>query len=153
MEPHCRKKIEGKMKKSAVVLLGLILALGCQATDKPNIVFILTDDQGYGDLGCFGSKVIATPNIDRLCARGMKFTSFYVHNRCSPTRAAFMTGCHARRTGVDNVVYRYEHNGLNPDEITVAEQLKKAGSTSRRTSGKPPIFQQNIRRRSENSRK
>ena len=75
---------------------------------KPNIVFILTDDQGYADLGCYGSETIATPIIDRLCAEGMKFDSFYVHNRCSPTRAALMTGCHAQRVGVENVVYRRE---------------------------------------------
>jgi arylsulfatase A-like enzyme len=97
------------------------------AAPKPNIVFILTDDQGYGDLGCYGSTDIATPNIDRLCADGMKFESFYVHNRCSPTRAAFMTGCHAQRVGVDNVVYRRERIGLHVDEITVAELLQRAG--------------------------
>lgn len=113
---------------SAFTCLGIMLA--CQsvtAADKPNILFILTDDQGYGDLGCFGSTNIMTPNIDRLCAEGMKFTSFYVHNRCSPTRAAFMTGCHAHRVGVENVVYRQEKIGLNTDEITVAEVLKRAG--------------------------
>ena len=75
---------------------------------KPNILFILTDDQGYGDLGCYGSTTIDTPNIDRLCAEGMKFESFYVHNRCSPTRASLMTVCHAQRVGVDHVVYRRE---------------------------------------------
>ncbi len=98
-----------------------------RASEKPNIVVFLTDDQGYGDLGCYGSNDIATPNIDRLCAEGMKFTSFYVHNRCSPTRAALMTGCHAQRVGVDNVVYRRERVGLNADEITVPELLKTAG--------------------------
>ena len=97
------------------------------AQEKPNIIFILTDDQGYGDLSCYGSEVIATPNIDRLCKEGMKFESFYVHNRCSPTRAAFMTGCHAGRTGIGNVVYRWEGNGIHQDEVTVAELLKDAG--------------------------
>lgn len=103
------------------------LASAGAANLKPNIVFILTDDQGYGDLGCYGSTTIATPNIDRLCAEGMKFESFYVHNRCSPTRAALMTGCHAQRVGVDNVVYRRERIGLHADEITIAELLQSAG--------------------------
>jgi arylsulfatase A-like enzyme len=94
---------------------------------KPNIIFILTDDQGYGDLSCYGSQVISTPNIDRLCDEGMKFESFYVHNRCSPTRAALMTGCHASRAGIGSVVYRRDGKGLNQDEITIAELLKEAG--------------------------
>jgi arylsulfatase A-like enzyme len=102
--------------------------VSASATDlQPNIVFMLTDDQVYGDLGCYGSATIATPNIDRLCAEGMKFESFYVHNRCSPTRAALMTGCHAQRVGVDNVVYRRERIGLHADEITIAELLQSAG--------------------------
>ncbi|EMI19316.1 arylsulfatase A [Rhodopirellula maiorica SM1] len=113
---------------SAITLVLLSVSAASAAnSDRPNIVVFLTDDQGYGDLGCYGSKDIVTPNIDRLCAEGMKLTSFYVHNRCSPTRAALMTGCHAQRVGVNNVVYRKEKIGLNTDEITVAELLKTAG--------------------------
>lgn len=116
---------------NTIFALGLTIAsiVGtCAANaDKPNIVFILSDDLGYGDLGCYGSEVIATPNIDRLCNEGMKFNSFYVHNRCSPSRAALMTGSHASRTGIDNVVYSWEGNGLHSNEITVAELLKDAG--------------------------
>jgi arylsulfatase A-like enzyme len=114
-----------------ILILTMVGALGFQAqgatSSKPNIVFILTDDQGYGDLGCFGSTDIATPNIDRLCSEGMKFNSFYVHNRCSPTRMAFMTGSHAQRAGADNVIYRRERIGISAEEVTIAEQLKKAG--------------------------
>lgn len=116
------------------LLIGLACVAGLlsvdestRASEKPNIVFILTDDQGYGDLGCYGSTTIDTPNIDNLRAGGMKFESFYVHNRCSPTRAALMTGCHAHRVGIDNVVYRRERIGLHADEITIAELLQKAG--------------------------
>ncbi|MEM0964886.1 MAG: sulfatase-like hydrolase/transferase [Verrucomicrobiota bacterium] len=94
---------------------------------RPNIVFILTDDQGYGDLGSYGSVDIATPAIDRLREEGMKFTDFYVHNRCSPTRLAFMTGSHADRAGYSKVIYRRSLVGIHPDEIAVAEQLKEAG--------------------------
>jgi len=98
-----------------------------QAQGKPNIIVFLTDDQGYGDLGCYGSRIIATPNIDRLRAEGMKFDNFYVHNRCSPTRLAFMTGSHAHRAGASKVIYRKDRMGINADEITVPELLRKAG--------------------------
>ncbi|MEM9283492.1 MAG: sulfatase-like hydrolase/transferase [Verrucomicrobiota bacterium] len=110
----------------ALQVLALSLSLGT-SEERPNILFILTDDQGYGDLSCYGSELVATPNIDRLSREGMKFESFYVHNRCSPTRAAFMTGSHAGRTGISTVVYRWEANGINDEEITVAELLKDAG--------------------------
>ncbi|MFC1652208.1 sulfatase-like hydrolase/transferase [Planctomycetota bacterium] len=93
----------------------------------PNIVFILADDQGYGDLSCYGSTTIKTPHIDSLCEQGMKFESFYVHNRCSPTRAAFMTGCHAQRVDIGKVIYYRDQSGLNSNEITIAELLQQAG--------------------------
>ena len=59
---------------------------------KPNFIIIFTDDQGYSDLGCFGSPYIKTPNIDKMAAEGMKFTSFYAQTVCGPSRAALMTG-------------------------------------------------------------
>lgn len=96
------------------------------AAEKPNIVVFLTDDQGYGDVGCYGSK-IQTPNIDKLCRQGMKFTDFYVHQRCSPTRLAFMTGSHPQRVGCSKVIYRRDRIGINSDEITTPELLQKAG--------------------------
>lgn len=108
----------------------LLLTIVSSASEKPNILFILTDDQGYGDLSCTGSKTIATPHIDSIAEQGMKFTDFYVHNRCSPTRLAFMTGSLAQRTGYDKVIYRHSHVGINSEEITVAELLKKAGYTT-----------------------
>lgn len=97
---------------------------------QPNIVFILADDQGYGDLSCYGSTVIKTPNIDSICHDGIKFESFYVHNRCSPTRAALMTGCHAQRVGIDNVIGYKDRKGLNSEEITIPELLKTTGYTT-----------------------
>jgi len=112
---------------TVLIVLAAIFSGGAVGAEKPNIIFILTDDQGYGDLGCFGAKDIATPAIDKLCKEGMKFTSFYVHNRCSPTRLAFMTGCVAHRAGTDNVIYRREGIGIHDNEITVAEKLKEAG--------------------------
>jgi len=69
---------------------------------KPNFILILTDDQGYNDLGCFGSKLINTPNIDRMAAEGVKLTSFYTGAPiCGPSRAALLTGCYSQR--VDEV--------------------------------------------------
>jgi arylsulfatase A-like enzyme len=114
----------------ATVFTVTAVRAAAEAESRPNIIFILTDDQGYGDLGCYGSTTIATPNIDRLAEQGMKFDSFYVHNRCSPTRLAFMTGCHAHRAGCSKVIYRRERVGINPAEITVAELLKQAGYTT-----------------------
>ncbi|MBC8325095.1 MAG: sulfatase-like hydrolase/transferase [Verrucomicrobia subdivision 3 bacterium] len=94
---------------------------------KPNIVVFMTDDQGYGDLGCFGSDSLKTPNIDRLCRQGMKFTDFYVHQRCSPTRLALMTGSHAHRAGCTKVIYNKDRIGIHADEVTTPELLKTAG--------------------------
>lgn len=113
-----------------VILSQSGIAQSASKVSKPNIVFILADDQGYGDLSCYGSKVINTPNIDRLAAEGMKFNSFYVHNRCSPTRAALMTGSVASRVGLGSVVYWHDRKGLNPEEVTAAELLKEAGYTT-----------------------
>ncbi|WP_196782419.1 sulfatase-like hydrolase/transferase [Bremerella volcania] len=100
------------------------------AADRPNIVVFLTDDQGYGDLGCFGSESLETPNIDQLCKQGMKFTDFYVHQRCSPTRLALMTGSHAHRAGCTKVIYNKDRIGINADEVTTPELLKSAGYTT-----------------------
>ena len=97
------------------------------ASSKPNIIMILTDDQGYEDLGCYGSETIKTPNIDQLAKEGIKFTDFYTHPICSPSRAALLTGCYAPRTGLADVQLWGSPFGLNPDEITIAEILKKEG--------------------------
>ena len=93
---------------------------------KPNFIIFFTDDQGYNDVGCFGSPNIRTPNFDRMAAEGMKFTSFYAQPVCGPSRAALMTGCYPIRVAEpDN--RKNQHNVLHPKEITIAEVLKKAG--------------------------
>ena len=100
---------------------------------KPNIVVILTDDQGYGDLSCFGAKHVSTPRIDQMAAEGSRLTSFYVAAPvCTPSRAGLMTGCYPTRIDMgvgDNfgVLLAGDKKGLNPDEITIAEVMKSAG--------------------------
>ena len=97
-------------------------------TEKPNFVIIFTDDQGYGDLGCFGNPNLKTPNIDKMARNGMKLTSFYVAaSLCTPSRAALMTGSYPKRVDMATgskfpVLLAADSKGLNPNEITVAEK-------------------------------
>ena len=94
--------------------------------DRPNFIIIFTDDQGYQDLGCFGSPDIKTPRLDQMAKEGMRFTSFYAQTVCGPSRGALMTGCYpirfARQDKPDSV-----HPELHLDEITIAEMLKEQG--------------------------
>ena len=103
------------------------LLFSCQKIKKtPNIIFILTDDQGYNDLSCYGAKDIHSPNIDSLAANGAIFSSYYATNPvCSASRASIMTGCYADRIGVFNAYMPENKFGLNPNETTIAEMLKK----------------------------
>jgi arylsulfatase len=120
--------------------LALILATLCavflssgpaSAAEKakvPNIVFILTDDQGYGDLSCNGNPILKTPNIDRLHAEGVRFTDFHVSPTCSPTRSALMTGRHEFRNGVTHTILERER--LTLKATTLAQALKSGGYTT-----------------------
>ncbi|MDX2430792.1 MAG: sulfatase [Bacteroides sp.] len=94
---------------------------------KPNIILILTDDQGYGDLGCYGSPTILTPNIDRMASEGIRLTSFYAATFCGPSRAQLMTGCYHARVNHSYNELPGAKTGLHPDEITIAELLQKEG--------------------------
>jgi len=112
------------------LILSLVLlfwtAVGI-AENGPNIILIFTDDQGYGDLGCYGSPDIETPNIDRMAAEGIRFTSFYAAPFCGPSRAALMTGSYPPRV---NIAFNHvpgAQTGLNHDEISIAEVLKSQG--------------------------
>ena len=85
------------------VLVGLAAATGplrATAAERPNVVLIMTDDQGYGDLGCHGNRVIKTPALDRLHADSVRLTNYHVDPTCSPTRSALLTGRYSTRTGV-----------------------------------------------------
>ena len=102
-----------------------------RAVGKPNIILIMADDLGYGDIGCYGSTKIKTPNIDALAGGGMKFTDYHSNCPvCSPTRAALLTGRYQQRSGIEGVVYAKgptRQTGLALEETTFAEVLKKRG--------------------------
>jgi len=120
---------------SVAVMAVAALAAGAAAAEpvKPNFVVIFVDDLGYGDIGPFGSKKNATPELDRMAAEGRTFTSFYAAAPvCTPSRAALMTGCYPKRVGLETgsrfcVLLPADPHGLSPDEITLPEQLKTAG--------------------------
>ena len=93
---------------------------------RPNIVILLADDQGYGDMRCYGNEKVQTPHLDQLAAEGTRFTNFYAGAAAStPSRAALLTGRYAERTGVPGVVDDKSENGLKRSEITLAEYLKQ----------------------------
>ena len=99
-------------------------------TTKPNVLLILNDDMGYSDIGCYGGEV-ETPNLDRLAARGLRFSSFYNTARCSPSRASMLTGLHPHQTGVGILTYDSGPEGyagnLNKRCVTIPQALKSSG--------------------------
>jgi arylsulfatase A len=108
-----------------MVLVGLT---GVSLAAPPNVVIIFTDDQGYNDLSCYGSKTINTPHLDKLAAQGARFTDFHVAaSVCSPSRAALLTGSYPIRTGVTGVLFPRHDIGLNPADYTIADILKAQG--------------------------
>ena len=113
-------------------ILGTTLhgALLESAPPRPNIVVILVDDMGYSDIGCYGGEV-ETPNIDRLAARGLRFTQFYNTARCCPTRASLLTGLYPHQAGMGWMTTDLGHDGyrgdLNRRCVTIAELLKPSG--------------------------
>ncbi|WP_164100719.1 arylsulfatase [Candidatus Laterigemmans baculatus] len=129
-----------------IVALGLIsiLVLSTFADDgtaaaadpppqRPNMIFILADDLGYGDLGCYGQTVIQTPRLDRMAAEGMRFTQFYAGSTvCAPSRSVLMTGQHMGHTHVrgNAGAAAMERQSLREEDVTVAEVLKKANYTN-----------------------
>jgi len=98
---------------------------GSSMSDKPNVILILTDDQGYGDLGCHGNPIIKTPNLDRLYGESVRFTNFHVAPTCSPTRAGLMTGLYNNRTGVWHTIAG--RSLLRDGIVTMADLFKASG--------------------------
>ncbi len=107
----------------------LAQTLKAESNDPANFIVIFTDDQGYNDLGCFGSETIKTPNIDRMAAEGRRYTSFYTAcSVCSPSRAALLTGSYPKRVGMHrHVLFPQSDYGLNPSEYTIADHLRSQG--------------------------
>jgi len=125
------------MSKNFVMLIIALLLMGSwflqtdsMAQEKPNIIMIISDDTGWGDLGSYGGGVgrgMATPNLDRLSAEGMQFWSFYGQPSCTPGRAAMQTGRIPNRSGMTTVAFQGQGGGLPAAEWTLASVLKLGG--------------------------
>lgn len=116
--------------KLLIICLLSIVFSGCTENNRPNIILIMADDLGYGDLGCYGAPNIQTPNIDRLADSGIRFLDYHSNGTvCSPTRAALMTGRYQQRSGIEGVVTAagHRHTGLSPEEYTIADYLGSKG--------------------------
>jgi arylsulfatase A-like enzyme len=126
---HTRRRF---LKQTGLAAFSLVA--GCQdlrrretVAERPNVIFILADDLGYGDLGCYGQEIIQTPNLDRMATEGMIFTNHYAGSTvCAPSRCCLMTGLHTGHAflrGNDRIP-------LRPEDVTVAELMKQAGYTT-----------------------
>ncbi|MBP1647439.1 MAG: atsA 6 [Bacteroidetes bacterium] len=101
---------------------------GTEQSRPPNIIIILTDDQGYGDIGKYGARGFATPNLDRMASEGIMFTDFYVTQAVSSaSRAGLLTGCYSERVSIQGALMPWATVGLNPEEETIATLLKRKG--------------------------
>ena len=109
------------------VLGGASLLAANPAVKRPNFVVILVDDLGFGDLGVTGNPVIQTPNIDRMAAEGLRFTSFCAAPVCTPSRGMLLTGRYSTRTGLLVPTGPGSPAGIRKDEVTLADVLKKRG--------------------------
>src|SRR5258706_3802133 len=118
------------MRRSTILLAAVcsLVTAPAQAGEKtvkgtkPNIILIITDDQGYGDLSCHGNPILRTPHIDKLFARSIRFTDFHVGPTCAPTRAALLTGRHEFKSGVTHTINERER--LNLRAFTLAQLLR-----------------------------
>ena len=118
---------------TGLFLLFLPTVLSGNDQARLNVIVIFTDDQGYQDLGCFGSPDIRTPRIDQMAREGMRLTSFYSANPvCSASRAALLTGCYPKRVLAEKtVLFPRDTVGLNPKETTLADMFKGEGYANR----------------------
>ncbi|MBA4015561.1 MAG: arylsulfatase [Pirellula sp.] len=133
-----RTNIRPKVFCSAVIAVATIFGGNAPAAERPNIVLIMADDMGYGDLGCFGGEM-TTPHLDGLAARGVRWTQFYNAAQCCPTRAALMTGMYSHQAGVGDMIDGHSKatreaaaspqytTELKHNALTIAEQLRPGG--------------------------
>jgi arylsulfatase A len=128
-----RRDFLKKCVSTASALIGagtLSEFVNAEQRQRPNIILIMADDLGYGDIGCYGNEKIKTPNIDALAGGGVKFTDYHSNGAvCSPTRAALLTGRYQQRCGIEGVVTaaKHRHTGMALKEVTFAEVLKNHG--------------------------
>ncbi|QDT37637.1 sulfatase-like hydrolase/transferase [Stratiformator vulcanicus] len=123
------------MLRYVIFCLALIACAGASAAERPNFVFVLIDDMGWGDLSCFGSEMAETPQLDKLAAAGIRFEQFYVNSPiCSPSRAAFLTGRYPQRDRIGSYLSHRKHNRsrgiadwLDPEVPTLSALLQQAG--------------------------
>ena len=121
------------MKKYIFLTLLTALLSNCKPikeprTEKPNVVVVFIDDEGYGDVGVYGATGFETPNIDQLASKGMMFTNFYAAQPvCSVSRAGLLTGCYPNRLGFPGALFPSDTIGLNSEEFTMAEMFKEQG--------------------------
>ena len=129
-----------KLSRTLAFLTLLACLLPVRATDlrpgppqrlagsRPNIIFIMSDDQGYGEMSCHGNPILRTPHLDRLHSQSLRFTQYHVSPTCAPTRSALLTGRHEFRNGVTHTIFERER--LRLDAVTLAEVLRSAGYTT-----------------------
>src|SRR5262245_19458176 len=114
------------MSRILAAAFALLASGAAYAAERPNVVLILADDQGYGDLGCYGAKDLRTPNLDRLAAEGTRFTNFYVAQPvCTASRAALLTGCYPNRVRMAGALNPTSPTGIHPQETLLSELFKK----------------------------
>lgn len=115
--------------RRAIFLILFLAGLASHAEERPpNFIVVMTDDQGYGDLGCYGAEKIRTPNLDRMAAEGTRFTGFYSSNPvCTPSRAGLLLGRYGARNNLHRVLFPKDSTGLQHGETTIAELLKGKG--------------------------
>ena len=117
------------MKNLIELIVAMVMVVGCvlplDGNDRPNVVLFMTDDQGYGDLGCHGNPVLKTPHLDRLHAESVRLTNFHVDPTCAPTRAVLLTGKYSHRVKVWHTIAGGNH--LRAGDMTMAEVFRASG--------------------------
>src|SRR5471030_441959 len=115
------------MKRASIALFLIALASSASAQDKPNVVIMLADNVGYGDVGAYGAgevRGMPTPRIDQFANEGLRLTQFLVEPGCTPSRAALMTGRYSQRAGLGTIIIGGTPNALQPSEVTLGKLFK-----------------------------
>jgi arylsulfatase A len=126
----CNLSLRGRLAVAFLTALSGVTAAASAAdrNDTPNVVLIFTDDQGYGDVGCYGAKGFKTPHLDRMAGEGIRFTDFYVAQAvCSASRTALVTGCYPNRVGILGALGPASNHGIHENEMLLGEVFKQRG--------------------------